>query len=94
MVAVTSSLVLPIVQHTGRRSCDVVLSRELPGIRSSIHWTVLLLSVNFLCGCYFCIGLYLRFDFDIPCELLLHWSALLLFLPNITWALVRQSQRL
>ena len=28
----------------GRRSCLVVLSRALPGIRSSIHWTVLLLS--------------------------------------------------
>lgn len=26
-----------------------------------------LLSVNILCGCYFCTGLYLRLDFDIPC---------------------------
>lgn len=50
----------------GRRSCRVVLSRVLPGIRSSIHWTVLLL---FIQSCwepnYFCIGLYLRLDFDI-----------------------------
>jgi hypothetical protein len=42
----------------GRRSCRVVLSRVLPGIRSSIHWTVLLL---FIQSCwepnYFCIGL-------------------------------------
>lgn len=52
----------------GKRSCLVVLSRELPGIRFSQYIGLSSCNLNRRVNCYFCIGPNLRFDFDIRCN--------------------------